>query len=386
MFRIPVKISHFGLRALAGGVAGVLLLSLPGCGLFKKNKDPDIGEIDSGGQTSPAGSDHFIAHCRTLGESTNGAVTGKDGWLFAADEMREIGKTGAISAAAHQDTVACITDYHDQLRKAGIELIVAPIPQKAIVYSEKAGARRAGRLDSYLQGLYKELGANGVRVVDLVPALRRARNTEGGVYPKTASHLSPQGAEIVARAIVDYAKDQRWAQGLEPDPNLVGTPMQITLLGNLAGYARANDSDQQIAPESLPIRAIGRRTVSGIIPASRSSDGRIILITSEQEGLAYGAPGMPTGYDADLRGSLADQLIFEFGTPLDVYSHATSGANTARVRLLRASMTKPTVLSNTSAILWAFSANELTRPGWRKIPLNLTLRQSEETIDRDANN
>lgn len=360
--------------------------ALAGCGLFKKDKNPDIGEIDSSEPASAAGSENFINRCQMLGRAGGGAVAGKDGWLFATDELREIGKTSAIPPASRQEVLECIIDYHNQLRKAGIELIVAPIPQKAIIYSENAGARRNGRLDSYLMGVYEELESKGVKVIDLVPNLRRERNKSGGVYPKTASHLSPLGAQIVAGAIADYAKDQRWAQALVPDPNISGSPMQITLLGNLAAYLRGDENAAQMAPETLPMRAIGRRTVSGVIPAARSGDGRIILITSDQEGLAYGAPGNPAGYDADLRGSLADQLIFEFRTPVDVYSHDTSGANTARVRLLRASMTKPALLANTSAVIWAFSANELTRSGWRKVPLNLELRQSEETIDSSTTN
>jgi hypothetical protein len=360
-------------------VAATLLQS--GCGSFRKDKGEDISEIDSTDSPDVSGSGSFVSLCQSLGESGGGAVARNGGWLFSTEELREIGKTGNIPAASRQEVIACITDYHEQLRKAGIELIVAPIPQKAIIYSEQAGARTSGRLDSYLQDLYQEIGSKGVSVVDLVPDLRRERGTAGGVFPKTASHLSPKGAEVAASAIVNYAKSHEWARGLEPDPNLVGTPMQITLLGNLAAYIRG---DAPKEPETLPIRAIGRRTVGGLIPAARAGDGRIILITSEQDGLAYGGPGNPAGYDADLRGSLADQLIFELGTPVDVYSHATSGANTARVRLLRASMTKPAVLENTAVIIWCFSANELTRPGWRKVPLNLEFRQSEETIDRDA--
>ncbi|MCB1098994.1 MAG: hypothetical protein KDN22_25705 [Verrucomicrobiae bacterium] len=361
-------------------MAAVALLQA-GCGSFKKNKGEDIGELDSSEPVGNTGSGSFVALCQSLGESGSGAVVGKGGWLFSADELREIGKTGSVPAASRQEVIACITDYHDQLRKAGIELIVVPIPQKAIIYAEKAGAKTSGRLDSYLQDLYQELASKGVGVVDLVPDLRRERDTPGGVFPKTASHLSPKGAEVAASTIVGYAKNHEWAKGLEPDPNIVGTPMQITLLGNLAAYVRG---DAPVEPETLPMRAISRRTVAGLTPAARAGDGKIILITSEQDGLAYGAPGSPAGYDADLRGSLADQLIFELGTPVDVYSHATSGANTARVRLLRASMTKPAVLENTAVIIWAFSASELTGPGWRKVPLNLEFRQSEETIDKDA--
>lgn len=379
--RFTLKLS---LRVMRAGCAALALLTaLSGCGTFTKSRDAGEEGGNSGDSTRTAETDGFVAMCQTLGETASGAVAGREGWLFAAEELREIGKTGTLPAT-HREALAGIIDYHEQLRKAGIELVVVPVPQKAIIYSEQLGARATGRLDTYLQGFYDELRASGVHVVDLVPSLRRERDTPGGVFPKTASHLSPWGAEIAAQAIVTSVKDSPWTQALEPDPNLIATPMQITLLGNLAGYAR-EDETSPTEPESLPIRAIGKRTVSGVLPAARAGNGRIILITSEQEGLAYGAPGMPAGYDADLRGSLADQLIYELGTPIDVFAHATSGANTARVRLLRASMTKPALLSATTAVIWAFSASELTRPGWRKVPLNLELRQSEETINSDTN-
>jgi hypothetical protein len=363
----------------------LLSLSLEGCGIFGGNK-PDGDDATGDDSMANTGSSEFLVLCRDLGNSGAKAVPGKNGWLFDARELREIARSSVLPAATREEIIGCIVDYHEQLKNGGIDLILAPIPQKAIIYSEHLGARRSGRLDNYLQGLYQSLESKGVKVVDLVPTLLRERNGSGGlVYPVTANHLSPKGAEVVAGAIVENVKGRRWTKGLEADPNLVANSTQITLLGNLAGYVTDESIRLQLKSEALPIRAIGRRSDTGILPAARAGDGRILLVTSEREGLAYGAPGNPVGYDGNIRGSLADQLIYEFGIPLDVHAHGSSGVNTARFRLLRASWSKPDLLVNTAAIVWVFSANELTTAGWRKVPLNLEMRQGDEGFRKSTN-
>ena len=362
------------------GVAAMLLV-LAGCGIFRRGDDGGDKQGGTEDPTEALGSSEFVELCRTLGNSSATAVSGKDGWLFDARELREIARGSSVPVASHREVVDCIADYHQQLQDAGIDLILAPIPQKAVIYAEHLGARRTGRLDSYQQGLFEELESRGVSLVDLVPLLRRERNAaEGTVFPKTGSQLSPRGGELVAGEIVEYLKGRSWTKGLQADPSLVANQNRITLLGNLAGYVDDESSRLQIQPEELPIRAIARRSPAGVEPVPRKNDGRVILITSDQEGLAYGNPGNPAGYDGNIRGSLADQLAYEIGIGLDVHSHSTSGANTARVRLLRASWTNKDLLVRTMAVIWVFSASEFTMPGWRKVPLNLEFRKGEETF------
>ena len=375
---IPHAYRNLILHRIALGLLAISLLGASGCNSFR-NKDKSEDDNETG---ENAGDSSFVQKCRELADSNSGVVIGKNGWLFDVPELSQIAQTADIPAQAESKVISCVADYHHQLRKVGIELVVVPIPQKAMIYADELDAQRSGRLDDYLQSLYKKLRSKGVNVVDVTPDLHRARKSPQGVmYPVTANHLSPKGAEVVAGAIVEEIKNRPWAKGLNPDPNLFASSMQITLLGNLAGYVRDENARQAIQPEALPMRAIGKRTANGsVIPAARSSDGHILLITSDQAGLAYGVPGTPAGYDADLRGSLADQLIYELGVPVDVYSHPSSGANTARVRLLRESMTKPALLSKTVAIIWAFSANEFTQAGWREVPLNLELRQSDDAM------
>lgn len=381
----------FSSKLVRGFGVALCLVMLTSCGLFggKKNltKGPDenasVPDADSGSEetskpTFPtnSGSAGFLTACRTLAEQKGEVVQGLNGWLFSKAELGELAK--GIDPATHASVVGAILDYQGQLKAAGIELIVAPVPPKAVIYPEQIGVRGSGRMDAAHYAVYKELSEKGVRIVDLAPALRRQRNQSGGMYPKTGSHWSPKGAQVAAERIFSTLKGQPWIGNIELDPNIVFQDGSIPFLGDLAGRLRGQ-AHAAPAAESLPIRVVGRRVGDMLRPLVLGKGGPVVLV-GDRHCKVFGEPGQPSGFDGASRGSLADQLSYELGVPIGVHFHPTSGANTARIRLLRQSMSKPETLAKTGAVIWTFSATEMTSSNWRKVPLNLKLRRGEEGL------
>ncbi|MEN9470424.1 MAG: hypothetical protein RL630_2157, partial [Verrucomicrobiota bacterium] len=73
------------------------------------------------------------------------SAPGLDGWIFFDKELRHLAapsywrEPGAPVDAAN-DPLPAILDFQAQLDKAGIELLVVPVPAKAAIYPDKLAA------------------------------------------------------------------------------------------------------------------------------------------------------------------------------------------------------------------------------------------------------
>src|SRR5689334_5571936 len=91
--------------ALSAALA-VSLLFLPGCKSTDKKKDETPGaETDKDRAKRTAAEAPFYAECVNLGER-GGSVQGKDGWLFSAAELLQLGRISSTRTA-----VGSIADY-----------------------------------------------------------------------------------------------------------------------------------------------------------------------------------------------------------------------------------------------------------------------------------
>ena len=129
------------------------------------------------------------------------AIHGADGWLFLRAELRHIGvgpfwgeaaaKVSKATSPDKADPLPAIVDFHWQLKAIGIELILAPVPCKALVYADKLGGPAEGRMDTIHQEFYQQLAAKGVKVLDLADAFAKEKAKGPLLYCKTHTHWSP---------------------------------------------------------------------------------------------------------------------------------------------------------------------------------------------------
>ena len=141
------------------------------------------------------------------------AVEGEDGWLFLRNELRHISvgpfwgenalKVSQAKSAKKADPMPAIIDFHKQLKALDIELILAPVPCKAVIYPEGLGVETSQRLDAQHQEFYALLRKEGVKVLDPTDLFLEQKAKADGprLYCKTDTHWSPHACTIVAQQI-----------------------------------------------------------------------------------------------------------------------------------------------------------------------------------------
>lgn len=319
----------------------------------------------------------FRADCAVKAEASEKAtsmtVVGKDGWLFLGRELRHIGagkfwgdaaaKVSQSSKPENADPLPAILDFKAQLDKAGIELLMVPVPPKAFIYPEKisntVSAQDTARLDTLHQEFYDLLRKNGVTVLDLAPEFLARRNNDaaalGALYCKTDTHWSGRGCVIAAQQIAKTIGDETWLKNAAKIKTDSENKM-VSIKGDLAG-----DVKPKPPKETLSLRFVSAAQK----PIEPSRDSPIILL-GDSHNLIFHA-----GEDMLASGAgLPDQLAAELGLPVDLIAVRGSGATPARINLLRLARANPDYLKQKKLIIWCFSAREFTESsGWQKVPI-----------------
>lgn len=293
--------------------------------------------------------ERFRATCARLAAEAahTSVVIGSDGWYFAAAETAALGRTGPHSAAA----VAEISAHAEHLRRRGIELVIAPVPPKGIVYPDRLAPDLdvpipVRRLDAALQDAYQDLRARNVRVIDMTEAFIRDRfHHEGPLYCRHDSHWSGVGcvvaAEIIAAAVHDLG-----ALELAPDQPYGLAWFTTPISGDL----------RQLLPEPPQREEIRARGLiepedPSLTPAVRNQDAPLAIVGDTHALVFHG--GEP--YHARGAG-VADQLAFEFRQPVALFADDGSGPPAD-------SWTLPALGARTRIVIWIFAATRLLGGG-----------------------
>jgi hypothetical protein len=344
-----------------------------------------LAQAAAAGEPGPALVKAFRATCAAKYSDANAAdtitVVGRDGWLFFSNELRHVGVGrfwGEAAAkvsrarAEYADPLPAILDYHAQLRKLGIELILLPVPPKAVVYPDKlCPAVRPGadgvppRLDTAHQAFYKLLGAKGVEVLDLTGAFLAARAKPGSaMYCKHDTHWSGAACVLAARRIAALVKGRPWAAKIARkafDTETVTVEISGDLWRDLKGAKPPR--------EKLPLRFVGTKDATGLTPVEPDPASPVILL-GDSHGLVFHLGGTMHAKGA----GLVDQLAAELGTPIERVAVRGSGATPARISLYRKQRRIQGYLANKKLLVWCFSAREFTESGgWRKVPVTRSL-------------
>jgi alginate O-acetyltransferase complex protein AlgJ len=141
-----------------------------------------------------------------FGGSGEQVRSGKDDWLFIAEELKFEGPT--VRSKAEVDTAAAlntridlVTGLAKRLEAQGVKLVVALVPDKARLYADKL---KSADYPSYNQLRYQtafdSLQKNGITTVNLLQALApMAKQKE--IYYRTDTHWNQIGAAIAAKEI-----------------------------------------------------------------------------------------------------------------------------------------------------------------------------------------
>jgi hypothetical protein len=296
------------------------------------------------------------------------AIAGNNGWMFFVPELRALSvgpfwgenavNVSRSSKPEYADPLPAIVDFNNQLRKAGIELLVVPVPAKAAVYPEQIVSSQGNsptRLDETHREFYRLLKDQGVTVLDLLPVFLEHRDDKDGLlYCKTDTHWSGRGLAIAAEEIAERVKKQPWL-GETPRTNYKSQIQNVEITGDLARML----NERSPVKETLPLTFVG--TGSDLTPVPTDRDSPVLLI-GDSHTLVFHDPTLHA------RGAgLPDHLALQFGFPVDLIGVRGSGATTTRIELLR----RRDNLKGKKLVIWCFSFREFTESftGWRKVPV-----------------
>lgn len=336
------------------------------------------GTLAAGTNGAPDFTQAFQLQCAALAQAAerqnNMTVTGREGWLFLASELRHLGvgpfwgesavKASRAMNPEQADPLPAIADFQEQLAAMGIELLIVPVPPKAVIYPDglpdkapRDPAGQSARLDTALQTFYGRLRFKGMRVLDLTSVFIKNRShPEGALYCKQDSHWSGNGCVLAAREI-----------GLElfvafndyPKQTFTGQWDTVEIEGDLW---KALDEPKP-PKEKVRIRRVSRAGQRGAVESDPKSP---VILLGDSHGLVFHG-----GDDMLAKGAgLPDQLALELGFPVDLAAVRGSGATAARINLLRRAQRDPAYWAGRKWVVWCFSAREFTESdGWRKAPI-----------------
>ena len=290
-------------------------------------------------------------------------VSGKEGWLFFAPELRSMsvgqfwGDTAQrVSRASNPefaDPLPAILDFKAQLDRAGIELIFVPIPAKATIYPEMISEHgdATPRTDEHHLKFYDVLREHGVNVLDLTPLFLKNRFTDAGpVYCKQDTHWSGQGCVLAAAAIAKAIGTPAWAAEI-PKSDIKTETRTISIAGDL--WRELGDGNLQ--KEQLRLTYVNE----GVSASWRASP---VVLLGDSHSLVFHA-----GADMHAQGAgLPDHLAHQLGFPVDVVAVRGSGATPSRLNLYR----RRDNMKGKRVVVWCLSVREFTEgQGWRKVPI-----------------
>ncbi len=320
-------------------------------------------------------SPELIANIRTAfaerSEETTSAtntIVGSEDWFFYAPELRHV-SAGQFwdehsRHTAVADPLSVILDLHQQLRSLDVELLLVPVPPKALIFPDKVGLNElrlptpVPRLDPDHLKFYELLRQQGIPVLDLTDRFLRERfYPENPLYCRHDTHWSGAGCVIAAQQIAEFIKTRSWYSTVEYVQYLSqwsSTP----ITGNLVQHINPPVSAEEIR---LRLVASNPNENPGL---STVSDNSPIVLLGDSHSLIYHSGGDMHAAN----GGLVDQLAFELSLPIDLVAVRDSAATAARIELQTRTQKTPTYWSEKRIVVWCFAAQEFTEADeWRRL-------------------
>ncbi|MCC5845213.1 MAG: hypothetical protein JJU05_13265 [Verrucomicrobia bacterium] len=285
-------------------------------------------------------------------------IAGEDGWLFLASELRHLARgTDWINPAtppepANADPLPALRLLKSQLDELGIPLIIVPVPAKAAIQTD---ALPGGPLPPSQRPapFVAQLKEEGFHTVDLRSFFAEAQHMTQ-VYCKTDTHWSPRGAEFAAERVAERVRE---VADLEDIPTIElesGGFAEITFQGDLT---EAGDPT-----ETLMARRVQRTDGESI----RQESSPILLLGDSHTYV------FSDGGDMHARGSgFLEHLALELSLPIDRMANRGSASTPPRMSLFRKAARDMDWLENKRAVIYLFTARELTESlnGWSELPI-----------------
>ena len=274
-------------------------------------------------------------------------VEGSDGWRFLPAELRFVDKlTSPDLMTEVQPAVEAITDFSEQLKQAGVDLVVVPVPPKVLVNAVKlnVSSSEEQKMREGWAGIMNDLSTGGVDVIDLLGDYTAAREP---MFCQRDTHWSGPGIAAAVARLTPLLQ----ASGINIGAAAHDKPwVEASINGDLGG-----------GPEKVRLR------FANALAAQKAKAPVLLLGDSHVLVFHQGGDLHTTG--AGLPEQLAEVLD---GMP-EVLGVRGSGATSSRMTLARTIRSKPDYLTDKKLVVWVFAGREFTEAdSWKKFPVTPT--------------
>jgi alginate O-acetyltransferase complex protein AlgJ len=312
----------------------------------------------------------------TLGFGNDKGVLGRDGWLFYQPGIDYLTGPGILDGAhllrrakkmvdkqgekdPHPDPRPAILQFHRACEEAGVHLVLAPLPDKAMLQPAQLTARLAFTApkpvpnNSDFAQFIAGLRAAGVDVFDPTPPLLHPGEVR---CLRQDTHWTPQWMEEVARGLAAYVRERvdlgppRRAWRVEE--------RQASRVGDIVDLLKLAPDQRLYEPQIVTLRRVVDETAGTPWQSHPTADVVLLgdsftnIYTDGPEGLGWGDAA---GFGAQLARFLERDL--------DVIARNGSGATLTRAELAR----RPDPFGGKRVVIWEFAVRDLACENWKPI-------------------
>ncbi|MSR46137.1 MAG: hypothetical protein EXS13_03580 [Planctomycetes bacterium] len=291
----------------------------------------------------------------TFGHGNEKSVTGLDGWLFFADDLKSaFGKGYLEPGVGGQQALAAIEDFRRQLDERGIELLLIPSYSKELLDAEMLSRSSKGLLaapNPDLEKCYAELDARGLAYVRMDELFAQCRADQGDPAAKLAlprdSHWAPATMAFCAEQIAARVRDLL-LESPTTNAKYRKRPQAIQGQGDLLRMLGL--------PASQTIYPLMELTIEQVVDSAgelvRPDPKSDVLLMGDSLTKVFSDPTLLLGEGA----GLAEHLALHLDRALDVIAIAGGSATAARESLARRSGDG---LAGKRLVLWQFGVRML---------------------------
>ena len=295
------------------------------------------------------------------------AVPGDSGWLFYQPGLDYVTGPGFLDPAllriraarmldrdrvaeAQPDPRPALRALHDDLARAGIRLVLVPVPDKAAV----EGRHLARASDNPKRAVTNpdwprfsaDMRAAGIDVFDVPQP-----TDDGPAYLAQDTHWTPRYMEDVAQALARVLVPQLpAASGVA----LHAEPATVRRVGDLVDMLRLPAGQRLFAAQEVDVSRVVVQTDTSWTPRGDS----VVLLLGDSFTNIYSDAAMGWGESA----GFAEHLSLALGRPLDVLAENGGGAAALRLSLARAENRKR--LAGKRIVIYQFAMRDLVGQHW----------------------
>ena len=277
------------------------------------------------------------------------ALAGREGFLFYRNDLEYVTGGDLEKQRKGKNPLPAIVEFKKLLDEQGVDFLFVPVPTKLEVYPEKLDPELKTVSGEVLNPAFRKLLASlakeGVEVLDLLPALLRAKSATGSepLFQHQDTHWTDRGLRLTAEMLAARVKKYPWYGELAKQKRSYSMrETSFTRFGDL--QSRLPEAEQKkYAPETLAAHQV---LLAGQ-PYDDDPDSPLVLLGDSFTGVYELTDAEHAGVSAHIARGI--------GYPLDLVMSYGGGPN-VRQKLMRRGVE---ALGTKKLVIWMMTARDL---------------------------